>query len=131
MIRSGSQSGHGYQSSFAPEVASPIRGSGGAEPRPGRDSGPPGDSRLQLRDSGVAAAESRRPWIHYGERTVLVEYWTGSGRVVRPSLGAKLLVGQHSACTRFEGLTRGCGQRPGEPFALVVVHSAGVRGVEG
>jgi hypothetical protein len=91
----------------------------------------PGTPRLQLRDSGVAAAESRRPWIHYGERTVLVEYWTGSGRVVRPSLGAKLLVGQHSACTRFEGLTRGCGQRPGEPFALVVVHSAGVRGVEG
>jgi hypothetical protein len=47
----------------------------------------PGTLRLQLRDSGVAAAESRRPWIHYGERTVLVEYWTGPGRVVRPSLG--------------------------------------------
>jgi hypothetical protein len=25
----------------------------------------PGTPRLQLRDSGVAAAESRRPWIHY------------------------------------------------------------------
>jgi hypothetical protein len=47
----------------------------------------PGTPRLQLRDSGVAAAESRRPWIHYGARTVLVEYWTGPGRVVRPSLG--------------------------------------------
>ncbi|KAH0817004.1 hypothetical protein GEV33_005787 [Tenebrio molitor] len=54
----------------------------------------PGTPRL--RDSGVAAAESRRPWIHYGERTVLVEYWTGSGRVVRPSLGAKLLVGREN-----------------------------------
>jgi hypothetical protein len=28
----------------------------------------PGTPRLQLRDSGVAAAESRRPWIHYGLR---------------------------------------------------------------
>jgi hypothetical protein len=25
----------------------------------------PGTPRLQLRDSGVAAAESRRPWIHF------------------------------------------------------------------
>jgi hypothetical protein len=45
----------------------------------------PGTPRLQWRDSGVAAAESRRPWIHYGEKAVLDEYWTGSGRVVRPS----------------------------------------------
>ncbi|KAH0819224.1 hypothetical protein GEV33_003567 [Tenebrio molitor] len=60
----------------------------------------PGTPRLQLRDSGVAAAESRRRWIHYGEKTVLDKYWTGSGRVVRPSLGAKLPVCRHSACTR-------------------------------
>jgi hypothetical protein len=40
--------GHGYQSGFAPEVESPIRGSGGAGPRPGRDSGPPGDSPIAV-----------------------------------------------------------------------------------
>jgi hypothetical protein len=77
MIRSGSQSGHGYQSSFAPEVASPIRGSGGAEPRPGRDSGPPGG----LPDCSCGIVEWRRQRAGgRGSTTGRGQYWSSTGQ---------------------------------------------------